>query len=877
MQNCRGRNSILYLILFVTPLQLTSVDLWSPRMEVLAELRSVNEKSALSQVEELLTNAATQVKRRRLSATVYESLVYAVVDRVAPYISNRGLSPSCATSLRFDDIFLHGIDHIAFDVLGEALRPHTPGADVLARTAALFASTKSGGLRRLTSVVSHVGSVGSTPTKLAASFAHLPSRIANAAHSGANTELRLLDEKSHAMTLALAVARQPPANDTARDALVSALLAALVRLNHAPHVMLAWANENVGVDRALQIILLAPQQCTTVILRAILEQPRRHGKFALQLATELLKNSATARAAATDATRFIAGPLRRPRISVPRWISAMRAAFDEDSYVTAMRAAAETWGGKRYAIAADVYAQRMLTRVVLLHFRLARNIPEDKLSQFSVRVAEGVSHRLDHGDVRIRRYGMVVGEAFSRLVGDEKVLKFPREKSFIEDDVANAEEDGDSDFSDVANNDDYDCFQMEEPKGEVDKVQEPMTEELQTKKKEEMSDVFTCWEGGNPNDEPQSWELEDNWTDLESETTNDSEEEEVLTERLHATRRDYEEVRKKINAPMSVARVLAMLRAASAGTDEALEYDAKIVTSTLRTVGARAKTAQKGDAVYLAAADLTRAAVLIDVTRFPDDHASFVSASRRDAILALAQLDIENVGELLITDFAVGEHSDLQRRTETLLLLSEAVKALSSRGIPKPTVEQQVPRTTESGTVTRRNTMRKKQIVGVTNEYTVCAGKLFFLLANGLKVPQDHSILRPFAETEPSFYAHVLGTLAALLTHAGEACQQRSVMAQGMLQLAVRASTHGDASVRRAAALSAAGVAGATTAPELASMWRTTDEVTLTNRTGDGDHGLLEWLSNARENDPDVLVRRFASIALGKWQLRVRAIADGSM
>ena len=840
-------------------------------MELLREVQLVDEKSLPSQVEQLLVNAATQVKQGRFSDTVYESLVRAIIDRVAPYISNRNLPPTCTTCLRFDDIFLNGVFHVAFDVLVEALRPNIPGADLLARTATLFSSRNSGGLRRLTSVVSHTGSAGSTPSKLASSFVHLPSRIANAAHSGTTTNIELLDEKSHVMTLALAIIRQPTAKDVSRDALISALLAAIVRLNQMSYVIFAWAIENVQINKALDVILLTPQHCTFDIVRDILELPRNHSKFSIQLITVLLKNSSTARAVITNVTRFTTRPLRRPRISVLRLINAMKSALDQDSYVIAMRNAAETWGSERFAKHADVHSQRLLTRIVLLHFRAAINIQQDKLSVFSLRIAQGVSYRLDHGDTRIRRFGMIVGEAFSKLVRDENVLKFPREKLLFENEVS--EDDGDSDFSDIANNFEKDCFEVD--------MNEENVEEQQAKnvvpKIEKKKEKFTCWDGGKALDPPQSWELEDDWTDLESVDTDDSEEEEVLTERLHATRRDYEEVKKKINAPMSVARVLAMLRTASAGTDEALEYDAEIVTSTLRTVSTRAKTAKNGDSIYLAAVDLARAVVLIDSTRFPDEHAPFVSATRRDAVLALAQLDINKVGELLITDFAVGEHSDLQRRTETLLFLSDAVKTVSSRGIVKQNTQLEPKRSVGSGTVTRRNTIKSKQIVGVTNEFTVCAARLFFLLANGLKIPKQFSILRPFAETEPSFYAHVLGTLATLLTLSGEACLQRASMSRGMLQLALRAASHQDASVRRAAALSAGAVAGATTPTELASMWQSSHDVKISSISTESDPGVLEWLTNAGENDPDILVRRFATIAIGKWQTHVRAIADGSV
>lgn len=863
--------------------------------DIIVDLRAVDESTSLQSLETLLYCATEGVARARFSTSNYTSLLRTTAECVAPFLSNRALPPNSKACLCFDKLFLQGIDHIAFDILASTLRKDVPGTDVLARTATLFVSEQAGGVRRLSNVISHVAHQGHASDRLAASLIHLPTRIANAGFGSSSTDaVPILDESNHVRVLTRAVLAQPNASDPARDSLVSSLLRGLVRLGHANDIIHALYQDGCSEKQGANLCLLAPEQNIALLFRATLELPKHAGVFAYDVAASMMRTSATVRAAATQPNQFTAPRLQRPRVSLARLVRVIRNVLDEDEYGNAIQEAADVWGAKSYSVHAHVLNQQQLTRLVLLYFQ---DVPEEAKSRFAIRIAEGVSNRLDHGDKRIRRFGMVVGEAFSRLSNDRKPLKFPRDKEKLADkEGINGEDDGDSDFSELAEGvgtglverDDEDEERYE---SEVINMENMVPFFGQTMKKR-LKDGRqpSKWEfEGAESAEREDWELEDDWTSIESDSDEELSDEETLTQRLDATRSDYEAIRKKIDAPMSIARLLGMLRTANSGTDESLKYDAVIVNSTLRSIASRARTSIQGDSFHCGAVDLSRAVVLVEGDRFPDEFIQIVESTRRDAIHALATLDIAAVGELLITDFAVGKQSDLKRRSEALEFLLNAAREVSERGTPL-VVENESSSSSRSsqttarvGTVTRRSERAlSKQAApnGATrkqNEFTQCASLLFFLLLNRLQSPADESILKPFAETDANFYSQSLAVLSALVTLAGEACLQRSEMARALTEVAARAATHHDASVRRAAALASGASASATTPADLADLWRATDRVvvSLNGPEQGASDGMLDWLARARDSDVDVLVRRFAAIALSKWTEKVQAVADG--
>lgn len=885
--------------------------------ETLSELRTVSDATPALSVETLLCAAAESVSRARISPNEYTSLLYILTDRIAPYLSHRALPPTSPTCLHFDSVFLNGAAHVAFDALADALRPQTAGADVLARTALLFAAERAGGNRRLAAVLAHAPHAGIAPGRIAAALAHLPSRIANVALATRSAaDPTLLDEGDHARALAHAIIAQPAARDPTRDALVTALLGALIRLGCASEVAVAWAAAG-DAQRAARASAIAPDTCIVPLLRAFLELPRENSTFSSAACKALLRASATARFAAVQPLQLAKPPLRRPRISVPRLVGSLRETEGSDAIAKALHEAASVWSGQNFAVHADFRLQRHLTRLVLFYIRALYGTLDEKREDVMVVLAQGVTHRLDHGDERIRRYGMVIGEAFSRFCGDEKPLKFPRSSNGPSNNSSelDAEDDGgDSDFSAVANDEERDYLLVESEENILDEnpeagksssdiissndspehnIEKPSYVHGDKKfSKRKRRQAQSSWEyQDTDNAPPAAWELEDDWSSLDGISSSDESDEEELTMRLHATRKDYEAVRAKVGAPMSISRVLGMLRTANSGTDASLDYDAQVVVSTLRTISTRARASRRGDSLYLAAVELCRATFHVASDRFPDEYVDIVAAARRDTVLALATLDIAGVGAFLITDVAVGEHADLSRRSNALSLLTEASRAVSAivptQNEPKATKSKaKHPTIQQVGTVTRRHahSLAARKVHSdrddiasrALNSFTVCAGKLFFLLANGLSSPRKHSVLAPFAETDPAIYAQSLATLAALLSLAGEGCLQRRDMAQALTELAVRASTHSDTAVRRAAAISAGAAAAATSPSDLAERWTMTNaQVSLSHQDGAAD-GLFGWLTRASDEDGDALVRRFASIALSRWQRKVQVIADGA-
>lgn len=869
-------------------------------LNILSQLRSLTEATPPSEVEAVLRSAAECVSQSRVSTTDYVALLRVLTDRVALHISHRALPATSETCEHFDSIFLQGTPHVAFDALAESLRPNNSGVDILARTALCFVST-TGAVRRLTAVISHAPHDGADISRIAAALAHIPSRIANVALS--TSDNTLLREDEHACTLARAISNQPQAHDTVRDALVARLLATLVRLGHASQLVSTWATTNAA-HHVSNISALAPDTCVAALLRAFLDLPPDCAVFARQALTAFLGASAAARANAARPLQFAVPPLRRPSVAVSRLVSAVRDVGGIELLGNAIQQAATTWSRRRFAMHADLASQKYLTRLMLVYIRAMDDSMSETRDDVMVILAQGVTYRLDHGDERIRRYGMVVGEAFSWLCGDEKRLRFPRPKitKVNEDDDG-----GDSDFSDIANNMDGDSVLHEETKNELNQtVTEPFSSSVSEEHPKKQSISYsqsrtrdngsshkrerrvarTTWEfEGAEKESPAAWELEDDWSSVPSMSSSDESDEEELSIRQHATRKDYEAVRAKVGAPMSITRVLGMLRTANSGSDESLEYDAQLIVSTLRTISARARHSKRADSIYIAAVELSRATFDVASDRFPDEHVEIVSAARRDALLALATLDIESVGAFLITDVAVGVSADLKRRSEALSLLTDAARSVSARGTSTNVRNtSKAPRTKQLGVVTRRSaqSLRKSQEAGkgasekaVANNFTVCASKLFFLLSDGLSTPRAHSVLAPFAETDTAIYAQAIATLAALLSLSGEGCLQRYEMARALTQLTIRASSHSDTAVRRAAAIAAGSAAIATSAADLAAGWATgTAQIVLSPHDGVSD-GLFEWLSRAQEDDSDVLVRRFAAMALSQWKQKVKMVADG--
>jgi len=809
--------------------------------DILKVLRSANQETPISQVESNLSSALEQLSLKAASTSQHAALLQIVADRIAPYLSNRAtnISSACAT---IDALFLNGIDHVAFRVLVQALRNNNNnnagcGNLILARTATLFVSQRTGGTRRIASAISHAAHSGDNPGKLAADLVHLPTRISNAALEAQNSysvqNVSLLDPAVHAQTITKAILRQPEALDPARDALVGALLGALARLGFADRVISSFATEdNVNVQRVTRILLLASEEYISVYLRATLELPANKHAFAGKLSREILRTSATARATCVSMRPYNNNILKTYlRVSIPRLVAGLYDVLSEDEYIDAMERTARTWGAQKFAMNAHVGMQRQFTRLLLVHFRMAqlKNISHHKLDRFAVVTAQGVSFRLDHGDEKIRRFGMVVGEAFSKLSGDENVLKFPRNAKKQRQEDGNA--DGDSDFSDIANDDDFDCFGFDKnddvdsafSNSDVDKVFDIERDDVEDPEAKPERNFRphrrprpARWEFDTdepPSREPEAWELEDDWSSLESGSISsyNSDEDSLACGNngtLEATRADYEAIRKQIDAPLSVPRILGLLRSANSGQDDSLKYTPDIICSTLKSISSRvaARTLPKAGGGTV---ELARCVFLIDVRKYPDDEFDKLNECRNNTMELLIQFDLENIAGMFIREFVCTDMSDLARRNEALRFVVEGAKNVAER----KTIHQEEKEVMDVGngnsnsnmkqvgTVIRRSSRSlslaksSKKHVHV-NEYTVCAGTLFFQLANGLKT---EAIMK-----EAKFFSNGISSLAALLSLTSDACESRREIGIALMEMCGRSFRHDNPSVRRACALFAA-------------------------------------------------------------------------
>lgn len=865
-----------------------------PTMEDAQEvLRQLDESTSLEQAERALCTAADFVSRNRLSSSAYAQLLNVSVNRAAPFLSETGVPAASAASQAFDDIFLRGHAAQSFMALVGGLRTGVAGGDVLARTAMLFAAPDAGGVARLSAVVMAAVHEGFASEVAAAALAHLPARAANAA-GGA-----MMDEHAHAGCLGKALLNLPSVQDSARDSLVASLLGALVKLGAASALAEEWAR--VGdAQRTARIVLLAPESGIPALLRALLEVSVCRS-FARDAVTAVLRDSASARSAAVHNIPARRPLLARPRLAAPRLVKALEASSGSEAVENALFELATVWSSSRFALHTDFRLQRQATRILLLYLRAAAEASMENGSSpappqnIMIVLARGVTARLDHGDNRVRRFGMVVGEAFSKHCGDAKPLRFDRAsmQNAIQHD-AEAEGEGDSDFSDIATCESYafpDVNGSQSPENSSVVISEPLGMNGTSKKAVNGRDpkkkrpAVSSWEGEETGN-LETWELEDDWESLDALSDASSSGGEEEEERLHSKRRDYDALRKAVSAPMSVSRVLKLLRSLTAG-DDGPKLESEVVCSTLRTITVRSKKGVTNDALYHAAPELCRAVLLLEPDRFPSDGEAKIAVARKDALVALAVLDIASVGAAFIST-AIDPNSDRGRRVEALSLLADAARTIDMALTSSPSSEATPSSTTPAlGTTTRRLdrslAVRNKQDQGrgekaksISSRLARSTAALFFQLANGLTATEKYSLVLP-SERDAGVFAHGLATLAALLELSGPACMERSQMAHALGEMAARAGTHADPAVRRAAALAAGSAAGATAPSDVLDD---ASGPALVLRAGADDPGegagsLVSWLSSAADNDGDVLVRRFAGLALRKWHHVLSGVANG--
>jgi hypothetical protein len=238
----------------------------------------------------------------------------------------------------------------------------------------------------------------------------------------------------------------------------------------------------------------------------------------------------------------------------------------------------------------------------------------------------GVSVRLGSSQARVRRYGKLVAEALSRLDDSSKTIALGREPlpKAEKEDTGN-----DSDLSELAM-----MAKAESAGDDQDDDEDEMVTHLsrslgatdRSNKSQNAAVIARCNKlTVNRTDKQEWWCDEDDWSSFEeyemtseeedcgaAETTSDdgdardTEERTVSRAKLIVRAGDYDAVKKHVAAPMSVGRVLSLLRRLNNG-DEQLATEPDVVASTLRMLHARASSPSAASgALEAGAADLAR-------------------------------------------------------------------------------------------------------------------------------------------------------------------------------------------------------------------------------------------------------------------------------
>lgn len=817
--------------------------------------------------------------------------------------------------------------------------PNVDPRAVIARTLVLFVAHTTGGTQRLAQVIAHSDDAdieGANDTDVVNNLVHLPSRLLNIlfsqsdtdddvenAHlfssiisdndcndnrtkldSKGSTDTKLpLSEREYMRTLCEALYLQPKTSDIVRERVVRTLMSRIITLGYAPTLVSVLISHN-DVTKAQELLKLAASSRAHALLRALFEAPVKSShseQFVRDVLACLVTHDRAARDACIYRIPFSRPLLRTPRLSLTRLVTTMCnfRTSDEDNIHDSVRddalmTAIENWSDEAFALGADVSMQRQVTRLLLYYLRhtaasnsALRGVTAFPSSSVTLDIARGVQLRLDESDIRLRRHAMVIAEAASRHAGDPKPLSFDRIglddslrsiKKTIGDNAT--DEDGDSDFSDIAlsvgqprphdekernenvspasvasdekrmskaasdltRNDSHVNHGTEYSKRKTDKADSEQNRDLVVRYKWPCRELSDDWQG------------EDDWSSVDSFEQTSSEDE----DRDPHTYRNEEALREKLHAPDSVGRLLAFIREMNNSDGGAVTIPPEAALPALRLIKSRADTRRGTEAFRIASLDLCLELSIFDPERYPDDTMDALKSARELALTAVLRLDIGVAGAGLVSQVVCGPSADVGRRLETLSILSNAVR------LEAEFVNAQ-------GTKVVRGLRRGTQLLAeqfvhvfhtiVSSFCAENAGNADFINVEG----RDNEL-----------WARALIALAALARGAG-ATLEGSAMRKELLSVVldrVAPSVRADVVVRRAMALVIGSVVDNMTENELSQAFRGSSNSTVIyiREAGVDEKDLsrladraLEWLVATAEDDADVGVRRFAALGLRKW------------
>lgn len=857
---------------------------------------------------------------------LFDKVARTVVDWGAPWLAQVATDRAAAEEV-FHRLFLHGPPATSFSALNDALSQGSPeAAEECCRALLLFTSRGLSGVSRMTRVFLKPEDYS------VAAVVHLPSKIANsmlytqgARGKAMNDSTRYpFDEKGYVGLVTEAAldawtsldqveASEEQTMKTRRQ--LQAVIARLCRLSFAPQIVDAWC-ELAGTRsliRAAELIVEVEPSAVCGLVRGLLE-------------TRVVEEEAVG-----DALRFVLSrnrvaydycttqvpvqyPLLRPARDSARRL--VRAVFATGAGWDGAYCAAQMWSGDTFAVSQDLGLQHQATRVVLLYAngvkRSARTDESEShaahTTELAATLAAGVSLRLGTIDERLRRCGMVVGEALSRLQSVTEPLQFERSRpNRPVDESADDEADSTaSDLSDLAtmesSSEQYRVATVNIRSPRHVPANAPTVGVAQSVGAAQgvphaLSEAHALW-----------WVDEDDWSSLESfdYTSDNSTSGDPTSEGsgldVHVSEKDYEAVRAQIAAPMSLNRVLSVLERYADG-DERLRVEPEVVLATLRTIHARAVDMARtrgrtggADAFREAAPEVCLAVLRIDGQSAPPQLANDLNDVREAVLRAIARMDVLRVGLKLINDVFGGATADVRRREDAVRILAQAVHDLSdneaqdglSDRVTENSDEKAAVPQQRVGTETRRNhaalavRARRADSAATTRSDAVsflrsgAPETLFYALANVLERDGGADFVS-FADRDAPLAGHALATMALLVSRSGADVRESLGIALAEVSGAWRSSEC--APVRRAVALCGGAVARAIgVSPQSRSTMGASAAALLAARDDETGVGagaiaqLVAWLRRVADGaDPDVYVRRFARQALSAWVERIES------
>lgn len=792
-----------------------------------------------------------------------------------------------------ESIFLDGTPAVAFSELCTALTSDVDNltAETIVGILARFVSDNGGGVTRLSRVISKAESPG-----LVSSLVHLPSRISNVLLTTSENALNTnpgIDETVYYGTLSNAIYLQPSTSDPQRDQFLSQLLGRLVVMNHGDTMISCFLSYS-NAKKMVFLLQKAPQMCVEALTSALLNAKvtNRHNE---RLVRSVLVTFVGVSRASRDACIYRI-PFRRPlfrrvKLSVRRLSKCVKAQNDVLLFKEALTTAGEMWSNEEFVLGADVQLQRQVTRLLLYYLQYSALTPvynsDPNMSSIMMIIVQGVHLRLDETDLRLRRHAMIIGEAASRHARDPEPLVFERgeltsaqrkEKEMICDETT--EDGGDSDFSEVARNVGNGITDDDYSDTDDDVTNDKLLEKLNNGRSlamaiddrgihggEKQSEVSNITREVNSADSPseyytwprrdedEDWQAEDDWSSLASYETNSDEE---RGKWKNISWSDEAALREKVSAPMSVARIVALLREMNSSDGGAVTVMAETALAALRFVGDRAERREGIDALRAGAVEICLEIGRLEVERYPDDVVLELREARERALVNVMRLDIGECGCTVVQNVVCGSSADISRRIEALTIISTAV-------------HQQ----TEDQHHAYKTTVVQKSL---TREPPLMEGlvSLFRLLVDGLCEGGGADFI-VVEGRDCRVWAQALVTLATVARCGGMG--NEGVWMRGeLLDVVVNkvGCIDGDPVVRRSVALALGSVIDSMSDSELQD--RLGDSIEIVALRHDDTAFIttkcIDWLQTARENDADIGVRRFATIALRKWATRAESLYE---